>query len=282
MTELNKKEKIIGILSYLAYSAVLTFQRHYLLSLTYFACVSVGIIFADKLIKDGIVKNKTLSAFFLTAVGYQSAFEIFYTVRDDLMQILSAFAISAFFICIFLLTDKTKLPWCIGAVPFFCAINVKIAFIYCILLLCLSVMSLNKRADKLTIASMAVSAAGIIVCVIIALTSDTYFLENIGYMLERFKNPIFLIIITAYLTFKLRKSRTLKISRLCLCFAVFTVAAIFATCTLGWTAFSLFCFTLPVFTALLCLGDETVTEAIKTDFKKNKFIFFAVIICVLQ
>lgn len=282
MTDLNKKEKIIGIICYLAYSAVLTFQRHDPIALVYFAFVAVVVFFADNLIKEGSVKNKTLTAFFVTAVGYQTTFEIFYSVHNDFKQILSAVAVAVFYAGIFLLTDNRKIPWCIGAVPVLCILNVKIAIGFCVLLLCVSVMSPDKKAGKISFIGLAVSTVGLIACVVLALTTEGYFLENGGYLLSRFKNPLFLIVISVYLAVRLLKVKAVKIPKICFCIALFVLATVFSTLTLGWAVFASMSFCLPLLLGLTCLNDSRVSSVIRADFEKNKFIFVAVIICVLQ
>lgn len=282
MTDLNKREKIIAVICYLAYSAVLTLQRHEPFALIYFTFVALAVFFADKLIKSDTIKCKTLTAFFITAVGYQTTFEIFYSVHNDFKQILSAVAVAVFYGCVFMLTDKSMLSWCIGAVPVLCALNVRIAIGFCVLLLCLSVMSLGKKAAKINLISTAISAAGLIACIIIALTADGYFLENSRYLLERFKNPVFLIIIAAYLAVKLIRNKAVSTAKFCICLALTVAVTVFATLTLGWTVFALMSLCLPLLLGLVCLNDSRTASAIRSDFEKNKLIFISVIICSLQ
>ena len=101
MTDLVKKEKVAGIICYLAYSAILTYQNHNLFSLVYFAAVAIVIFIADKLFAENTPVKKTLTAFFVTAVGYQTMFGIFRSVHNDFKQILTAAAVAIFFACIY-------------------------------------------------------------------------------------------------------------------------------------------------------------------------------------
>lgn len=282
MTDLNKKEKLTGILCYLSYAAVLTFQRHDLISLVYFAFTAVTVLLADKLIKCDAIKTKTLAAFFVTAVGFQTTFEIFYISHSDMKQTLSAVAVAIFYACIFMLTDKARLPWCLGAVPVLCVLNVRIAIGYCVLVLCLSLIKIGNKADKGTVAGIAVGAAGLVACIALALTADRYFIENSSYLLSRFKNPLFLIIIAAYLLAKLIKAGACDNRRIIVCAVLFIAVTVFATLTLGWSAFSLLCLCMPLFCGILCPADSRIATVIKADFNRHKFIFFAIIICALQ
>ena len=282
MTDLNKKEKLSGILCYLAYAAVLTFQRHDVIALSFFAFTAVVVLLADKLIKCDAIHSKTLAAFFVTAVGFQSTFEIFYASHIDIKQTLSAAAVAIFYACLFMLTDKAKLPWCLVAVPVLCVLNVRIAIGYCVLVLCLSLITIGNKADKIAIAGAAVGAAGLVACIILALTADGYFLESSSYLLSRFKNPLFLIIIAAYLLARLIKVRAYDNRRIIVCAVLLIAATVFATLTLGWSAFSLLCLCMPLFCGILCLADSRIITAIKADFNNHKFIFLAIIVCALQ
>ncbi|MBQ5591905.1 MAG: hypothetical protein IIU80_03075 [Clostridia bacterium] len=266
---------------YIACAAVLTFLRHDPIALVYFAFTFLPVLFADRLIKSDKIRYKTLTAFFLTAVGYQTTFEIFYSVHNDFMQVLSAVGIGLFYTSILMLTDERKLPWCICAVPVLCGLNIKIAIGYCLMLMCVSVMSLKKNTRQSAF-GLAVSLSGFIVCAVSALTTGGYFLESSNYLLERFKNPFFLMIIAAYLTVKLLKSKGASIPGLCLCLALTVGASVFATLTLGWAVFSLMCLILTLFIGKMCLESVGTINAIRTDFAKNKLIFITIIICVLQ
>ena len=281
MTDLNKKERLLFTVCYLTCAAVLTFLRHDVIALIYFAFTFLPVAFADRLIKSDVIRHKTLTAFFITAVGYQTTFEIFFSVHKDFNQILSAVGIGLFYTCILMLTDESKLPWCICAVPVLCGLNIKIAIGYCVLLICIAVMTLRKSA-RLSALGLAAGLSGFIVCAASALTTGGYFLESNDYLLSRFKNPLFLIIITAYLTIKLFKSKGISLPKLCLCLALTVSTAVFATLTLGWAVFSLMCLILTVFIGIRCLESTNAINTIKADFTKNKFIFIAVIICALQ
>ena len=281
MTDLNKKERLLFAVCYLACTAVLTFLRHDPIALVYFACSAAPVIFADRLIKNDGIKSRTLTAFFLTAVGYQTTFELFYSVHNDYKQALSAVGVGIFYTCILMLTDEKKFPWCIGAVPVLCGLNIRLAIGYCVLLTCVSVASLKKSARVPAIGT-AVGTAGFILCAVLALTKDGYFLESRDYLLSRFKNPLFLLIIAAYLAVKLVKARGISTVKLGICLALTVGAAVFATLNLGWTVLALICLCLPVFIGTKCLENDSAVRAIKADFARNKLIFAAAIICALQ
>ncbi|MBR6531322.1 MAG: hypothetical protein IKT61_02350 [Clostridia bacterium] len=288
MTDLNKKERLIAILCYLAFSAVLTFQRHYLLALVYFACVGVVILFADKLIQHDALSSKTLCAFFITAVGYQTTFEIFFADHESFNQILSAVAVAVFFAGIFALTDEKMLPWCIGAIPLLCVLNIKLAIGLSVLMLCLSIVrlkhfaNLKSRDRTLLVTSVVVSILGVAIGVILTVISDKYFLEGYNYLLQRFKNPVFLLAVTVYLTVKLLRSKFQAKRNFFICLAVIIASTVFTTLTLGWSSFALFCFIAPVFVGLLCLRDKKIVKQIKADYEKHKFIFWTTLVCILQ
>ncbi len=300
MTDLNKKEKIICALCYLAYAAILTYQRHFLLSIAYFAFVAVVIVFADKLLKNEFLKRKTFSAFLITAVGYQTLFEIFYSSRQSIKQLSAALAVAIFIACIFAFTDRKKLPFCIIAAPVLCFLNLKIAVGYTVFLFCISLAELqseksegekklarkqeNKKTSvrNLSLASIAISVICLGVCIYLSLTSEVFFKEDINYLLLRFKNPLALMIVCGYLAFRIFKSDFYAKQAVIICLVLSVAVAIFATFTLGWSLFSLFCYTTPLYLGLMCIKSTSIVEAIKADYHKNKFVFWAIIVCTLQ
>ena len=294
MTDLNKKEKFIAVVSYIAYSAGLTYQRYFLFSVVYFLAVAVAIVLADKVIAENAVKHKTLSAFLITAIGYPTMFEIFFSVHNDLKYILTAIAVALFFICIFAFTDPEKLLICIAAAPVLCCMNLKIAICYSVFLMCWSIAGIgtteknNKKKskqlqpDKLAIISAAVSIVCIGLCVLLIVKGNGYIREDFGYLLTRFKNPPALLIIAGYLLYRLLKSDFRQTKLILICLAVFAVATTLATAFLGWSVFALMCTCIPLFLGLICVKDTAVVDSIKSNFADNKFIFFATIICALQ
>lgn len=296
MTDLNKKEKIIAIVSYIAYSAVLTYQRYFLFSVVYFLAVAVAIVLADKIIAENSVKHKTLCAFLITAIGYPTMFEIFFSVHNDLKCILTAIAVALFFICIFAFTDPEKLLICIAGAPVLCCLNLKIAICYSVFLMCWSIVGIkttknvNKRKkknerlshDKLAIISAAVSIVCIGLCILLIVKSNGYIREDFSYLLTRFKNSPALLIIAGYLLYRLLKSDSVHKKLIIICLAIFAVATTMATAFLGWSVFALMCTCIPLFLGLICVKDTAVVDSIKSNFADNKFIFFATIIYALQ
>lgn len=296
MTDLNKKEKIFAIVSYVIYSAILTYQRYLPFSAVYFLAVAVPIVLADKIFEANKVKLKTLSAFVITAVGYPTMFEIFFSVHNDVKYILTAIAVALFFACVFAFTDKKKMPLCIAGAPVLCCLNIKIAICYSVFLLCLSIAGFtadknsskgkgkNKKpsADKLAIISAAVSLICICVCILLIFQSNGYVLEQFDYLLARFKNPLALLVISAYLLFRLFKSSYSQKKLLIICLVLFAASAALGTAFLGWSVFALICLCVPLFLGIICLEDPTVVDSIKADCTKNKFLFLATIICALQ
>lgn len=292
MTDLVKKEKIAGIICYLVYSATLTYQNHNLFSLVYFATVAIVIFMADRLFAENAPVKKTLTAFFVTAVGYQSMFGIFRSVHNDIEQVLTSVAVAVFFACVFSFTDKKKFPFCIVAAPVLCFLNVKIAVCYSVFLLCLSIMGTvsakhkeNKKGlshKNLAIISIAVSVICSGVSLYLLITSDNYIIENLNYLLVQFKNPPALIIASVYLVIKLFKNGNINNAVLGICIAIFTAATILTTILFGWSLFATFCLSITLFLGILCLNDTKSFTLIKADYEKHKFIFWIIIICALQ
>ncbi|MBR3835513.1 MAG: hypothetical protein IKJ69_01835 [Clostridia bacterium] len=300
MTDLVKKEKLTVIFGYLAYSVILTYQNRNPISLVYFAAVALTIVFADRLFSNDFPVKKTLSAFFITAVGYQSLYGIFNSVHNDVKQIFSALAAAIFFACIFAFTDSKKLSLCIAAAPVLCILNFKTAICYCVFLLCIAVMKLcsadkailpdrkNKSKKKeLSKKSLAVISivTGIIClgisCYLLA-TADGYVKENIKYLLTQFKNPPALIIASGYLAVKLFGSSTVHKAALSICLVLFVAATVITTVVFGWSLLAIFCLSLPLFLGILCIDDVSIVDRIKADYQKNKFLFFIIAVCALQ
>lgn len=296
MTDLNNKEKIIAIVSYLAYSVILTFQRYFPFSVVYFAAIAVTIVLADKIFAKDSIKYKTLSAFLITAVGYPTMFEIFFSVHNDLKYILTAIAAALFFACIFAFTDKKKFLLCITGAPVICCLNVKIAICYSVFLLCMSVTELYPTADsaiskkkskksspdKLAIISAVISLICIGVCGFLILNDNGYIRENFDYLLLKFKNPLALLIISAYLVYRLFRSDCNRKQPIIICLVLFAASAVFATAFLGWTVFALMCTCVPLFLGLICIKDVAVINSVKSDYANNKFLFWTIIVCALQ
>ena len=298
MTDLNKKEKITAIASYIAYSAVLTYQRYFLFSIVYFLAVAVSIVSADKIISENATKHKTLSAFLITAISYPTMFEIFFSAHNDLKYILTAIAVALFFVCVFAFTDPEKLLLCIIGAPVLCCLNVKIAICYSVFLACWSIAGIrttenshkakskNKRKesppDKLAIISAVVSAVCVGMCILLVIKNNGYIREDFSYLLTRFKNPPALLIIAVYLLYRLLKSDFRHKKLIFISLSFFVVATALVTAFLGWSVFALMCTCMPLFLGLICIKDTEVVNSIKIDFTNNKFIFFATIIFALQ
>lgn len=292
MTDLVKKEKVAGIICYLVYSAILTYQNRTLLSLVYFFAVAVVILFSDKLFSENIPVRKTLTAFLITAVGYQSLFGIFRSVHNDIKQVLTAVAVAVFFACVFAFTDKKKFPFCIVAAPGLCFLNVKIAVCYSVFLLCLSIMGAvsakyneNKKGlshKNLAMISIAVSVICFGAGLYLLINTDNYIIENLKYLLVQFKNPPALIIASIYLAVILFRSGDVNKTLLVICITVFVATTILTTILFGWSLFAVFCLSIPLFLGILCLNDAKTVNLIKSDYKKHKFIFWIIIVCALQ
>ncbi len=292
MTNLVKKEKIAGIICYLVYSAILTYQNHNLFSLVYFVAVAIVIFMADRLFAENAPVKKTLTAFFVTAVGYQTLFGIFRSVHNDVKQVLTAAAAAVFFASIFAFTDRKKLPFCIAAAPVLCFLNLKIAICYSVFLLCFSVaqtLSAKHKENKkglshknLAIISIAVSVICSGVSLYLLITDDGYIKENLNYLLVQFKNPPALIIASIYLASRLFRSIDTNKVVLSICIAVFVAATILTTVLFGWSLFAVFCLSIPLFLGILCLNDTKTVDLIKSDCEKHKYIFYIIIVCALQ
>ncbi|MBQ8575346.1 MAG: hypothetical protein IJ447_04790 [Clostridia bacterium] len=298
MTDLLKKEKILAIICYIAYSVVLAYQRRSWFSLIFFGVIALVILFADQIICCDVVKNKTLCAFFVTSVGYQTMFEIFYNSPGNLQSFLSATAIAIFFACTLSSADNKSLSYCIVASPVLCVLNLKIAVVYSVFLLCNAIVNIQihkhtsqkkkKKSnqilspEKLWIISAITGVVCIGICVFLSLGLDGYLKENFNYLLVKFKNSIALIIVAVYLAVRIFKSDFPQKASVGISLVIFMIATVFATIVLGWSVFALFCFCVPAFLSLICLKHKEITEAVKTDYKKNKYLFWVLIVCMLQ
>lgn len=298
MTDLNKKEQIIGILSYICCAVILTAQNLHAFSLVYFCAMASVLFFADKIFEKDIIKNKTLTAFFIVICGYTATFKIFDSEHINHKQLFSAIAVAIFFACLFAMTDLQKIPYCIISAPILCLLDIRIASCYATLLLCWSLVTLqlgkyqkkdfNKKEKNKFSAIETISISAVVgfvclgVCIYLMFRTGSFTKQSFGYFMETSKNTAALIIISIYLARYLFSSNFNAKAYVVISLVLLTAVTTLTTLFFGWVTFALFCLCVPLFLSLFCIQESTIIESIKTDYEKNKFIFWVIIFCAIQ
>ena len=109
-----------------------------------------------------------------------------------------------------------------------------------------------------------------------------HYLEVVVYFLVHFKNIPFVLIASVYLLVRLLKSNIAAKAGIVAGFSLTLIASVVFYFVYGWTMVSLFCVTNVLFLSLMCLGCDETSNLIKSNFIRHKYIFSAVIICMLM
>ncbi len=282
MTDLSNKNKIITALAFVCYSAVLVFCNYYAFSAVYFIAVGAVIALACLTLADCDIKNKTVAAFLLTAIGYEAFFAAFHTSHTSDRRLLTAIAVFVFFSGAFLLTHKKLFPLSIAAAPVLCILNLKIAACYCAVLVCHGIVDACLSKSKKTAAAIIIGTVCLAVCAVLALTGSGIVKENINFLLSRFKNLPAVIAAAVYLAVRVFRSNKALIKPLTVSLIILTAATVFFCITLGWTAFAIMLFTTALFLGLCCVRDKNTLSAVISDYGAHRYLFVFVAVCLLQ
>lgn len=295
MTDINLKTRIAATVAYIITASALTLQYRQPFAVVYFILVGLVIALADRILLGKSIHNRTATAFAVSAFCHQTFFQIFYKTHGNTEQILTAVAIALFLSGVFTLTDEKKLPLSVAAVPLLFLTNTKLAFGYSILLFTVSFVKLQQTEKKqkgkspkansirnLLIVSAVISVLCFAFC-IYAASKDTHrIIEAYDYFLVHFKNIPFVLIASVYLLVRLLKSNIEAKAGIVAGFSLTLIASVVFYFVYGWTMVSLFCVTNVLFLSLMCLGNDETINLIKSNFIRHKYIFSAVIICMLM
>lgn len=308
MTDLNVKNRIISLSSFVLVSVLLSIRNINYFTLVLFGCLGLVIFFADKILDNSKITERTLSAFFVFAVCYQTFFQIFNGVHNNLKQLLVSAALAVFLAAVFAATDTKKFPYAVFSAPLICLLDVRVASAYCTLLLSLSIVlylfesrntnnkhskkstkSKKKQNDRMefepktvTLISIVTSIAGLTFCVYSAFKNEAPVVENINFLFSQCKNTLSLIILIVYLLIKLIRSNQVVTVQIVAGLVIHIIAMIFFTATYGWTIFSLFLLSTVMFLGLMCLESEETVNEIKSDYHNHRFLFLVGMLCLLQ
>ena len=310
MTDLSLKNKIIAISSYIFSVAILIYQNSYLFSVIYFACVGLVLFFADKIFDNERIKEKTLCAFFLASVSYQTLFPMFWAIHENNKHLMIAAAVAIFIAAVFAMTDKAKVSYLIVVAPVLCFLDQRTALCFSGLLLAWSVSKIlaeekkeaksknNKKSKKkqsnkalsslenikFLILTALMSLVCIAVCIYLSIQKDNIVIENYKYFIQQFKNTIGFVVVLIYLLIKAFRYHTkpaLKISfipGILLCIVPVT----FFVKVYGWASVSLALICSIAYLGLICFENEQIIQSIKDDYSKNKYLFWVLLLLMLR
>ncbi len=297
MNNLTKKNAIIISIGYIVFSVLFSFLEMRWFSLVYFAAIAVVVLLADKIApKDSFPWPNALTIAIAAMFCNNTMYVIFYNAHGNLSQLTAGFAIAIFFAGIFASTHKNNLPYSIVAAPILCFLNTRIALCYSALLACISVLNIceqnigkknlkkSKKREKskfdFNILSIAVCTISFAVSVFLLISSKIE-IENLSYYFEKFKNNPAIIIACVYLAVKLFKSGFKSKIPMLVCIAVLAVTAVAGYLIAGWAVFTLACLCILILLSLLCLKNEAVMTKIKENYSSQKFIFWALMLCMI-
>lgn len=305
MTDLSFKNRIIALISFTFAALILTLRNALFFNFIFFLFTGVVIFFADKIINNEKIKERTALAFFVFATCYQTFFQVFNRIHENNRQLLAASALAVFLAAAFAATDIKKLPYAVFSAPLLCLLDIKIAASYSLFLLFYSVTKLaietrtgksgkkkkksNQQKDKNSVEPITVILVSVVTSVACtAFCAYSFFknrvlsMENFDYLFTHFKNTIGFVIFIVYFLVKLIKSNLRINVVVIVCLALGIAASVLFAIYYGWAYFSLALIASVFFLGLTCLESEGVTNSIKADCQNNKYIFIAGLLCLIQ
>lgn len=290
MKDISTKNKIITFSSFLFAALILTARSAKPITFVLFGAIGLVLFFADKIINNDKIRNRTVSAFCLFGICYQTFYQIFNRTHEIGKQIVVVSAIALFLVAALALTDKRKLVFAMLAAALLCILDLRIAICYAVLLLSFSfvVLGLDKTETvknnksksptdkvKLPIISAVLSVVCIGICVYFALQTQNRGLEQTEHLFFYFKNTSGFLITAVYLAVKIFRHSFKAKSGVILGIILNVVIMIFLTATFGWTIFSLCWISLNLFLLLCCPESTDIIQAIEADYHNNKYLFYA-------
>lgn len=304
MTDLSLKNRIFALVAFTFSALILSFRSALYFTLVLFVCLGTVLFFADKLLDNKKIKERTAFAFFVSAACYQTFYQIFNRVHDNNKQLMAAAAIAFFLAAVFAATDIKKLPYCILAAPLICFLDTRIAGAYCILLLTLSIVKIrlvperNKSVKKknsknsskksdlnqftVTIVSIIVSLGCLAFCLYTVFQNENRTTETLDYLLRYFKNTLGFSILIVYFTIKLMRSNVKAKVAVIIGIILHIAATPLYLINYGWSFASLFIISTALFLGLVCLENNYIVDSIKDDCRNHRYLFLVELLCLLQ
>ncbi len=292
MDKLNKKEIAFVTVGYLVFSVIFSFANFNWYALIYFGAIALIIAFSDKIFgKISSVMPTPIAVALVAAISHRSLYRIFAEEHIIAQQILTAFAVAFFIAGIFAVVNKHSLPFAAVCAPVLCALNLRIAFSYCIFLIFTCALNLYRqknvknsekvaRENKINIFAIVMGVVFFAVCVFMIVKTENHISENFTYYKKFFKGNIAVIISAVYLLVALVKSKCETRALAAVGTAVFTAAAIVSKFFLGWATFSLTFICAAVFLLYCSAKSDTALKRIKTDYRENSYIFWVLAVCL--
>ncbi len=307
MTDLSLKNRILALVAFTVSALFLSVLSALYFTLVLFVCLGIVIFFADKLLNNKKIKERTAFAFFVSASCFQTFYQIFNRVHDNNKQLMTAAAISFFLAAVFAATDIKNLPYCIFAAPLICLLDIRIAGAYCILLLTLSIVKIKlspeqNKSDKkknsknkkntskqsdidpftATIVSIIVSLGCLAFCLYTVFQNKDRTTETLDYLLRYFKNTLGFSILIIYFIIKLMRSNVKAKVAVIIGIILHITAIPLYLINYGWSFVSLFMISTALFLGLVCLENNDIVDSIKDDYNNHKYLFFVEFLCLLQ
>lgn len=304
MTDLNKKDRILTIVTFSLFSLLITMQASSVFALTFFCCIGLVLFFSDRILNPQKINNRTLFSFFAFACCYQTFYQIFNILPGNGKQLMVASSLAIFLAAVFAATDRTKYPYSVFCIPLICLLDTRVASAYCVLMLSFSIFLLFLESDKskkksgkktkknnknaqikpVTVAriSVALSIVALAFCVHYTLKQNATVIENTDYLFSHFKNSFGFTASVVYLLIKLLKNKTDFKCGIIVGLILFIAATVFFTINYGWAFFSLFLVSLNIFLGLICFENDETISSIKDDYRNHKYAFIIGLLCLLQ
>lgn len=289
MKDISIKNRIIAVASFLLVALILTVRSAWPFTFVFFGGIGLVLFFADKIISNEKIHNRTVFAFCIFGTCYQTFYQIFNHAHETGKQTVIVLSITVFLAAVLALTDKNKLVFATLAAPLLCITDIRIAICYAVLLLSFSFVILGSdktespkksksksRIDKrkLPFLSAVLSVACIVIGIYLSIKSQGRGPERIDHLFFYFKNTLGFLVAAVYLSVKIFRHSFRAKSAVLLGIVLNVVSIIFLTATYGWTIFSLSCVSLDFFLLLCCMESADITQAIKTDYHNNKYLFY--------
>ncbi len=300
MSNMNKKETIIVSVVYILFSVFFSYAQYHWFSLIYFGAIALVIAFADKIFSENkfVSLPNSLTIACIAAVCNSTLHEIFYSEHGNLEQFTAAFAVAVFLAGIVASTVPSNLPYAIVAAPLICFLNLRIALCYCILLasICFVNICLNKHvkitpkkqkkgtksAPDFNIIAIVVCVISLAICIFRFIKSDFSSAESFVYFKNNFKNAPAVIIFDIYLLIRLLKSEFKAKSAMLISTGILLAMAITGTIFISWALLSLSFLCIMLLLLHCFIQDNNCFEIIKEDYQSHKFIFWVLMLLLLQ
>lgn len=311
MTDISLKHRIIAVISFALVSVVLSVRSALTFTLVFFACMSLVVFFADKMLNNEKIKERTALGFFVFAACYQTFYQLFNRTHENNKQLMVAAALALFLAGVFAATEIKNFPYSVLAATLICFLDIRIAAPYCLVMLTFSIVKFqlelkgnkfrknsgkkkkskkkNKETDKpesdpffVIIISVLVSIVCLVFCIDAVFKNEIRMVETIDYALKNFKNFFGFAIFMIYLLIKLMRSEIKAKIGIVAGFILNLLPIPLYFENYGWSFVSMAFVSTIFFLGLICLEREDIADSIKEDCRNHRFLFFTELLLMLQ